>query len=396
MKSAELLKDKPTIREYFHDRFTHILVDEFQDTDPIQAQVMMFLTADDPGETNWQRCRPFSGSLFVVGDPKQSIYRFRRADIVTYNKVKSIIAGSGLVVTLRANFRSTVPLINWVNEVFQDKFAREECLEAPVYVALESGRPQIATGLPSVQRLHIPPEIPTDEICSYEAEVIARHIREALDNQSDPAKRQPELNPGDFMIITYRTKNLAIYGKKLQDHRIPHQVTGGKAVNQSAELGLLHRCLCAILQPDDPVALVAVLRSELFGISDSTLYHFKRAGGGFSYKNAVPEGLTAADKQPLAEAFARLTKYARWLNVMPPLAAIEKLVADMGLAVLCAVESDGNARAGGLLKALELLRHAYRETWTVTDLVNYLDQLVQEPRNTIACRRCRLAPQRCR
>lgn len=76
-KSAELLKDKPSIREYFRDRFTHVLVDEFQDTDPIQAQVMMFLTADDPGEANWQKCRPVSGSLFVVGDPKQSIYRFR-------------------------------------------------------------------------------------------------------------------------------------------------------------------------------------------------------------------------------------------------------------------------------------------------------------------------------
>ena len=72
---------------------SHIcLIDEFQDTDPIQAEVMLLLTADDPSETDWRRCRPVSGSLFVVGDPKQSIYRFRRADIVTYNEVKRIIA----------------------------------------------------------------------------------------------------------------------------------------------------------------------------------------------------------------------------------------------------------------------------------------------------------------
>jgi len=65
------------------------------------------------------------------------------------------------------------------------------------------------------------------------------------------------------------------------------------------------------------------------------------------------------------------------LTLIPPLSAMEKLVADMGLAILCAVESDGNARAGGLLKALELLRQVYRETWTVTDLLNYLEQLIQ-------------------
>ena len=68
-----------------------MLVDEFQDTDPVQAEVMLLLTADDPTQTEWRRARPVAGALFVVGDPKQSIYRFRRADIDTYNEVKRII-----------------------------------------------------------------------------------------------------------------------------------------------------------------------------------------------------------------------------------------------------------------------------------------------------------------
>src|SRR5262249_3572486 len=82
LAAARLLRESPVIRTYFRKRFTHLLIDEFQDTDPIQAEVMMLLAADNAAETDWRKCRPVSGSLFVVGDPKQSIYRFRRADIV--------------------------------------------------------------------------------------------------------------------------------------------------------------------------------------------------------------------------------------------------------------------------------------------------------------------------
>ncbi len=77
LKSAALLRGQPHVRRYFQERFTHLLVDEFQDTDPIQAEVMLLLTADDPEETDWRACVPRDGALFVVGDPKQSIYRFR-------------------------------------------------------------------------------------------------------------------------------------------------------------------------------------------------------------------------------------------------------------------------------------------------------------------------------
>jgi ATP-dependent helicase/nuclease subunit A len=65
------------VRTYFRRRFTHLFVDEFQDTDPLQAEVVLFLTASDPEQKDWRACRPVPGSLFVVGDPKQSIYRFR-------------------------------------------------------------------------------------------------------------------------------------------------------------------------------------------------------------------------------------------------------------------------------------------------------------------------------
>src|SRR5262249_47463697 len=116
LKAAVLIRAYPSVPRYFRERFTHLLVDEFQDTDPIQAEVMLLLTSDDPQETDWRRCKPVPGSLFVVGDPKQSIYRFRRADIQTYQTVRRLIEQSGgRSVTLSPNLRSTGAPCDWIN-----------------------------------------------------------------------------------------------------------------------------------------------------------------------------------------------------------------------------------------------------------------------------------------
>ena len=132
LTAAKMLRGSDATRRYFRKRFTHLLIDEFQDTDPIQAEVMMLLTAGDPTETDWRRCRPVPGSLFVVGDPKQSIYRFRRADIVTYSEVKRIIVESGgLSISLTANFRATAPLVEWVNQAFGKRFPSAATAVAP-------------------------------------------------------------------------------------------------------------------------------------------------------------------------------------------------------------------------------------------------------------------------
>jgi len=157
---------------------------------------------------------------------------------------------------------------------------------------------------------------------------------------------------------------------------IPHQVTGGSALNQVGELALLHRCLKAVCEPDNPVALVAALRSELFGLSDAALYAFKRAGGRFSFRSAVPETLDDAMTAAFADAFVRFSRYAGWLARLPVAAAVEQVCADLGLMLLAATAPGGDVQAGSLAKAIELLRSAQAQMWTVADLVDYLGQLV--------------------
>ena len=392
IKTARLLRDTAAsrVRDYFRRRFTHILVDEFQDTDPVQAEVIMLLTAENAQETNWRNCKPVSGSLFVVGDPKQSIYRFRRADIVTYNQVKEQIRGhGGKVVTLTANFRTTEPIVDWVNTTFEGEFQRHPAECSPEYVPLTAVRDDgSARELIGVKAIRVPKQQckSNDLIGEYEGERIARTIRNALDkglaiprsaSELDVGMK-PEARPGDFLIVTRNKARLHVYSRKLQELGIPHQVTGGRALNQVNEISLLHTCLTAVTQPENPVALVALLRGELFGISDSDLFAFRRANGRFSFTSPIPEELDPGIAEQFADAFDKLKKYSRWLRRFPPVSAFEKISADVGLWAKAAVSPGGDVQAGSFAKTLELIRSAQRESWSMADLVGYLGDIVAE------------------
>ena len=94
--ACELLRTNSEVRAYFQQRFSHIFVDEFQDTDPLQAEILLLLASSDSSETEWLRVKPAAGKLFLVGDPKQSIYKFRRADVTLYKRVCGLFEGCGV------------------------------------------------------------------------------------------------------------------------------------------------------------------------------------------------------------------------------------------------------------------------------------------------------------
>src|SRR5262249_37691061 len=150
--ARNLLRDHPQVRRDFQKRFLPILVDEFQDTDPIQAEILFYLTGRHVAERDWRRAVPLDGKLFVVGDPKQSIYRFRRADILTYGLVRDRIQQSGRVLRLTTNFRSTGRLCTWINGAFRGLFPADATPEQAAFVALEPHREE---GVPGVFRLDV-------------------------------------------------------------------------------------------------------------------------------------------------------------------------------------------------------------------------------------------------
>lgn len=402
MKSANMLKNNPQVRKYFKNRFTHLLIDEFQDTDPIQAQVMMYLTATDVNQTSWRDCIPSPGSLFVVGDPKQSIYRFRRADIVTYKGIKEIIERSGgQIINLSTNFRTTGKIIDWVNSTFgPDMEDTEESLNAmlhfpiaetdhsPAYVAFELGRTEEDTGqLSGFYRLTVPSEYSNKEsIIPYEADRIARTIRNAIDSKMTITRTAKEIEAGipeyvredDFMIITLRKKFLSIYARKLQEYGISNKVTGGSSLNEVDELRQLYLCLLTLHYPDNPVYLVGLLRSEMFGISDSCMYRYSKAGGRFSFYSDIPEALDNEVANLFADIFARLKTYSKWLSIFPVIAAVEKIIDDSGLMVSASNKPGGDIEAGGLAKGIEILRTMQKDTPTLSQLIERLGEMVEE------------------
>ena len=264
MRARDLLRDHPHVRLYFQKRFTHLLVDEFQDTDPIQAEVMFYLTGEAVAEKNWRKLVPRPGSLFIVGDPKQSIYRFRRADITTYLQVKERIQNSGgEILRLTSNFRSVPVICQFVNDSFEGSFSGD---------AVEEGRqadwvgltPTRMDGIFSGVYSLVTPGQKYDEIAEAEANCLATWIRRAVDSGTeidDEGVIRP-LSWSDFLLVGHTRKRLYWYADALERAGIPCEVTGSKAFCDSEELAELMPLLRVIVDAEDQVSLVAFLRGR--------------------------------------------------------------------------------------------------------------------------------------
>ncbi len=186
--ARDLVRDNPQVRRGFQRRFKRIFVDEFQDTDPLQAEILLLLAADDETETDWRRARPVAGRLFLVGDPKQSIYRFRRADVGIYREVSAQLEAQGArLVHLNTSFRSVPAIQACVNAAFAPVMTGDELtLQAP-YVPLAPDRPPLA-GQPAVVVLPVPSPYAIRNISGFcDREVAARGGRRAgrLDRQRE-------------------------------------------------------------------------------------------------------------------------------------------------------------------------------------------------------------------
>jgi ATP-dependent helicase/nuclease subunit A len=156
LKTRDLIRDNPEVRSSFQQRFKRIFVDEFQDTDPLQAEILLLLAADDPGRTNWREARPVPGKLFLVGDPKQSIYRFRRADVGIYRSVYEMLQAAGAKrVTLRTSFRARPNIQRAINAAFGPVMTGDPEMLQAAYVPLEPFRPA-SEEQPSVLVLPVP------------------------------------------------------------------------------------------------------------------------------------------------------------------------------------------------------------------------------------------------
>ena len=308
--ARELLRDNPGVRDYFRSRYTHLLIDEAQDTDPIQAEIAMLLagpahpvTSDEDQAIPWDQVRPEPGKLFVVGDPKQSIYRFRRADVGQMKRLQSSMERSGgRTVKLVQNFRSQQPVIGWVNHLF------EQWMEAPHAAGYDDGDSQAGydamsalwvgdTGNPNRPQVwtlgNETADARIDDVRRDEAREIGLLLRQMVAEQWETLDRTATTSNGcetyrpvhysDVCILMPRRTGLAALERGLEAADVPFRLESASLVFETQEIRDLLNCLKAIDDPADQVATVAALRSPAFGCSDADLLRHRAEGGSFDY-----------------------------------------------------------------------------------------------------------------
>jgi len=343
--AARLLRDNLPVRAALQRKYRWLFVDEFQDTNPLQAEVILLLAAEAGRETDWTRARPRPGALFVVGDPKQSIYRFTGADIDIYNRVRDIIRREGgEVVTVTTSFRSVPALCEWVNGVFPRFFPSKPTPQQPAFHPLEPVRPGGQASRSGLRTLTIPDSIERGEVHAADAQAIARFIRAAVDSGTN--------GWGDFLVLTRKKKGLHEYLAALDALHIPASVSGSVAFSRSREVSVLADLLRVLADPDDGVALVGLLRGPLFGVSDEELFQHHEAGLGFILTAPLPDEASG----PVVDAIRKLQPMFRLTRTLPAAAAVERILEDTGLLARAVAATPGGAEAGDVLYALDRVR----------------------------------------
>ena len=351
----EMLRSRDDIRLSVQQRFRRVLVDEFQDTAPNQVELVRLLTIP-PGEN---RIAP--GRLFVVGDPKQSIYRFRGAQVDISQGVKKDVTddnGGGQLVTLTENRRSTRAIIRWVNQVFGNWMPNEQGQAdwISLDMATETAVPDNFGGV-----FHFGEEKDTgniNEIREYDAKEVAKIARAVCSgaltvrDRSDGNLR--DSRPGDLAILTRARSSWEIYTRELDNLKLPYAAEiGGAAVLQTQEFRDILNCLTALDDPSDQPATVGALKSPYFGCTDVDLYQWASAGGRFICTSEFPEE-QASDT--VRDAMIILRRYHGLRDELQPPVLIERFIRERQARELTYLSSDPAPGLRRLDLAVELAR----------------------------------------
>ncbi len=382
LKTRDLLRDHPEAREEIKKRLDYLFVDEFQDTDPLQVEVVFFLSEKagmptaisavgttkarrSPGgltagesEKDWRKVKLEPGKLFLVGDPKQSIYRFRRADVAIYEETKKqILANGGKVEILTENFRTVGGLVEWVNARFPAQFEGTGIN----YHALSPNRAAGKTEgtLPILWGLKIP--VSSEEkqgkalFRQLEAESVAAFLKEQVlgggFTVADPKTHERRLvQKGDIAILfrDLSNDNEEFWEEALRKRDLSYQIVGGKRFYNRPEIVALSTLLTCLSSPADEAATVAVLRGPLFGFSDEELFLHRSQGRVFSFREPA-EG-------KMKEAFRLLREWFQATRTLGVSDTLGELYKRTNLLAVTAGQPHGEQRVANLMKVLDQAR----------------------------------------
>lgn len=360
-RAHTLVTTNEVVRTAIGDRFAHILVDEFQDTDPIQASILFSISACSMPD-RWQNADLRDGALFVVGDPKQSIYAFRGADIDSYNQAKQAVGrfAEDRVIHIGANFRCQPAIIDYVNSVF------EPVLDAdgqPSYGALTATRKGAFHGLACAsqvtvgdgQKAKMPQQ--RDDEAAVIAQICSKLIG-AIEIEDEHTGERRLIEAGDIALLAPTGTELWRYERALESFGLAVASQAGKTLFLQQETQDVLALLRALADSRDRLAFGAFMRGPMVGLTDEELLDIAeevhRAG-----REASPTGLFDITTPPalVGHSVARavletLQKLRARVNATTPRVLLAEAIEQLELRVALSVRS-GNNRAARSLANLD-------------------------------------------
>jgi ATP-dependent exoDNAse (exonuclease V) beta subunit len=394
--TRDLLRTSESVRGQLQARYTHLLVDEFQDTDPLQAEMLFLLAADTPSESDPDKVNVVPGKLFLVGDPKQSIYRFRRADVSLYESIKARLVAQtphpASLLLLQTSFRSTPSLQQFVNAAFETRMQPSGLGGASrsqaTYVPLAPHRAD-PTGRPSIVALPVPkPYSDFGKVVNWKIE---ESFPEAVGAFVDWLVRQSGWTvterstsaevPVGARHICLLFKRLQSFGndvtrpyvRALEVRHLPHVLVGGKSFHDREEVMAMRSVCGAIEWPDDELSVYAALHGPFFALTDDALLAFRH-----TQKHLHPLRKRNADTltdltRPVADALdvlARLHKERNRTSIADTLAQfLEATRAHAGVAIW----PSGEQALANLFRLLDMARRF--EQGAVTSFRSFVRRL---------------------
>jgi ATP-dependent exoDNAse (exonuclease V) beta subunit len=389
-RARDLLQTHRAVRRHLQQKFDRIFVDEFQDTDPVQAEILLLLAADDAEVKDARRARPIRGKLFIVGDPKQAIYRFRGTDVGTYWQVSRQLAERGaLLLNLTTSYRSVPPIQRFVNAAFGDVMTGDSFSLQAEYVPLAPSRPD-EPEQPAIVALPVPRPYGRGRFLKPSAKAIEESLPDAVgalvawlvderngwrvsERDGDGSERRVPLQTRHIALLFRRFVSFGEdvtrgYVDALEARGIPHLLVGGKAFHGREEVETIRAALAAIEWPDDELSVFATLKGSLFALDDELLFEFRHRFGAF-HPFRIPKelggnsgselALTAeptAHLVPIAEALRLLQQLHRRRNYRPVADTIGRLVEATRAHVGFILRQAGEQSLANVLHVAELAR----------------------------------------
>ena len=373
--TRDLLRADESVRGGLQKRFTHLLVDEFQDTDPLQAEMLLLLASDDAKESDPERVNVAPGKLFLVGDPKQSIYRFRRAEVSLYESIKKrLLAQSSSpasLVHLRTSFRSAPSIQDFVNSAFEPLMKANERGSQAEYVKLAPNRAD-PVGRPTVIALPVPrPYSDYGRVTSWKIEeslpdAVGAFVDWLVNDSgwtiSLPSHVEPvKIGTRHVCLLFKRLQSFGSdvtrpYVRALEVRRLPHVLVGGKSFHEREEVIALRSALAAVEWPDDAMSVYATLRGPFFALADDALIAFRHTQRHLHPIRKREEDKLTELTRPVGEALdvlARLHVGRNRRSIADTIALfLEATRAHAGVAIWPA----GEQALGNILRVLDMAR----------------------------------------